>query len=123
MHETSNPGIGELAYIIVDCQDNERVATFWSAVLGLAIADNPSPPYIDLVRATEDTPVISFQQVAEGKVAKNRLHMDIRVSNLAEASDQIVALGGSLLQVCVEDPYEWRVMADPENNEFCIVLS
>ena len=115
--------VGELAYIIIDCQDNLRVATFWSNILGLELETEPSPPYIDLVQPPHGGPKLSFQQVEEPKATKNRLHMDIQVPDLQAATEQIVALGGRLIQECVEPPYAWRVMADPEGNEFCIVLN
>lgn len=115
-------GIGELAYIIVDCQDNERLASFWSEVLGLEITDH-SHPYIDLAASSDDAPVISFQQVAEPKTTKNRLHLDVKVENLSVATERIQAIGGRLLQECFEEPFEWRIMADPEDNEFCLVTN
>jgi predicted enzyme related to lactoylglutathione lyase len=114
-------GIGELGYIIVDCQDNERLASFWSAVLGLEIAER-SHPYIDLATSADGAPVISFQQVDEPKTVKNRLHLDIKVENLQLATEKIQAIGGRLLQECFEEPFEWRVMTDPEENEFCLVI-
>lgn len=113
--------IGDLGYIIVDCNDNERLALFWSQVLGLEITER-SHPYIDLARSNRGAPVISFQQVEEPKITKNRLHLDVVVGDLERATEQISRIGGKLIQVCAEDPYDWRVMADPEDNEFCIVL-
>ena len=112
--------IGELAYIIVDCQDNERLASFWGKVLGLEVTQR-SHPYIDLAAAADEAPVISFQQVAEPKITKNRLHLDVKVKDLEIATERIQAIGGRLIQACFEDPFEWRVMADPEDNEFCLV--
>lgn len=114
--------IGDLGYIIVDCNDNERLAGFWSQVLGLEITER-SHPYVDLARSSDDAPIISFQQVEEPKTTKNRLHLDVRVANLERATEQIALIGGRLVQMCSEDPFEWHVMADPEDNEFCIVLS
>lgn len=113
-------GIGELGYIIVDCQDNVRLASFWSDVLGLEITQR-SHPYIDLAPSADSAPIISFQQVAEPKITKNRLHLDVKVDDLRLATEQIQAIGGRLLQECLKEPFEWRVMADPEDNEFCLV--
>lgn len=114
-------GIGELAYIIIDCLDAQRVATFWGQVLGLEITQK-SPPYLDLARSSESAPVISFQEVPEPKTVKNRMHLDVRAEDLDDAEARITELGGNLVRRCVEPPYEWRVMADPEGNEFCLVL-
>lgn len=114
--------IGDLGYVIVDCIDTERVARFWSQVLGLEITER-SHPYTDLARSADGAPVISFQQVAELKTAKNRIHLDVKVDDLEAATEKIKNIGGKLLQVCHEDSYTWRVMADPEGNEFCIVTN
>lgn len=114
--------IGDLGYIIVDANDHERLALFWSQVLGLEISDR-SHPYIDLAPADDQAPVISFQKVDEPKITKNRLHLDVKVTDLEIATERITAIGGRLLEVCLEEPYEWRVMADPEDNEFCIVTN
>ena len=112
-------GIGEWKYLIVDANDNRRLAHFWSHVLGTPIKDE-SPPYIDLVPVVGQ-PRMSFQQVDEPKRVKNRVHPDIKVADLEVAREQIVLLGGSVVRKCVEPPYQWYIMADPEDNEFCIV--
>ncbi len=114
--------VGELAYIIIDSIDPEGLASFWGSVLGLEISEC-SEPYVDLAPSAEHAPVLSFQRVPEAKEGKNRLHLDIKVGDLDVATAQIQTLGGKLVQECVEPPYEWRVMADPEDNEFCIVTN
>lgn len=114
--------VGELAYIIIDSLNPERLATFWGSILGLEVSER-SDPYVDLAKSGDEAPVISFQRVTEPKVIKNRLHLDIRVGDLNVATEQIQTLGGRLVQECSEEPFVWRVMADPEDNEFCIVKS
>ena len=39
--------------------------------------------------------VLGFQRVPEPKSVKNRVHLDIRVDDLQEATDAVLALGGS----------------------------
>jgi predicted enzyme related to lactoylglutathione lyase len=112
--------VGELAYVIIDCNDSQLLASFWGNVLGLEITRRSSP-YIDLAPSSDQSPLISFQRVEEPKVSKNRLHLDIKVDDLETATETIQSLGGKLVQECFDDPYVWRVMADPEDNEFCIV--
>ncbi len=76
-------------------------------------------------------PRIFIQKVPEPKTAKNRLHMDVRVSEspdtkdhalLQAKADELVTYGASLVRV-FDDPDEghWIVMTDPEGNEFCII--
>src|SRR5690606_37578832 len=78
-------------------------------------------------------PRIFFQQVPEDKVAKNRLHLDVRaapgqegqerMATLEAECDRLVALGARRLQRFEpEAPVSlgFIVMADPEGNEFCL---
>ena len=65
------------------------------------------------------------------KTAKNRLHIDVRVSSSAQQkdregmrakADQLVAAGATLVSVFDEEfTGHWIVMLDPEGNEFCVV--
>lgn len=64
-----------------------------------------------------------LQQVAELKVTKNRLHLDLRVPDLAAETARVMALGAGRL---TDDPIEeygwsWHVLTDPDGNEFCVL--
>jgi predicted enzyme related to lactoylglutathione lyase len=67
---------------------------------------------------------VFFQRVPEAKVAKNRVHLDIRTEpRSSEAIDakvaQLVAAGGTELGRHPGDMTDFFVtMADPEGNEF-----
>ena len=78
-------------------------------------------------------PAISWLRVPEGKKAKNRVHIDIRVAGqgAAEAAErdrlirakvpELVSLGAAVVrEVHYEGLLEWVVMQDPEGNEFCV---
>ena len=63
---------------------------------------------------------IDFLRVPEAKTVKNRLHLDLRSTDLAEATEQGVALGATR----ADDLYDggrWQVLRDPEGNEFCLL--
>src|SRR5262249_2692830 len=76
-------------------------------------------------------PRVFFQQVPEDKVAKNRVHLDVRaapglqgderMAALEAECDRLVALGASRLRRFEPEPpmgSGFVVMADPEANEF-----
>ena len=118
--------IGQLGWIQIDCRDPVALATFWGIVLGLQVDDDylgDPPHYVGLMATSPDHPQVNFQRVPEPKTLKNRLHFDIRVDDVDTAASRIEALGGWRLQT--EDVHEysfhWRVMADPEGNEFCLI--
>jgi predicted enzyme related to lactoylglutathione lyase len=107
----------DLADIIFDCSDPNRLASFWGEVLGRGIAGSKGP-YVWLDRPTGAIGV-GFQRVNEPKAAKNRLHLDIAVADLMRAKARIERLGGA--RVHGYESGGFLVMADPEGNEFCLV--
>jgi hypothetical protein len=66
-------------------------------------------------------PRLRFQVVPEGKVAKNRMHLDVGVTDRAGEVDRLLGLGGRRVRDVEEDGEAWTVMHDPEGNEFCIL--
>ncbi len=67
-------------------------------------------------------PRMYFQAVPEGKVAKNRVHLDLR-SGVEDRSVEVArleALGARQLYEGRQGPHTWTTMADPEGNEFCV---
>ena len=114
------PGIS----VVLDVNDLARATEFWSAALGFP-TQRPITQFMVLRPddADDHRPTLILQQVPEGKVAKNRAHMDLFFPSRDEARDRILGLGGRLLQ---EEPncigtHCWYLMADPEGNEFCVV--
>jgi predicted enzyme related to lactoylglutathione lyase len=114
--------VGRFHWLVIDTVDPDRVAPFWCALLGVEQRGWFADDYLMLTR-NESTPPVAFQRVPEGKSGKNRLHVDLEDDDLDEAVSRIRALGGSTASDVRELPggYRWRVMADPEGNEFCIV--
>ncbi|GAA4011914.1 VOC family protein [Allokutzneria multivorans] len=146
--------------VTFDAHDPKALSTFWGEVLGYV---HPAPPGVELppgadplaawddflasVGVPEDQrntrsaiedpsghgPRIFFQQVPEDKVAKNRLHLDVRAAPglrgeermeaLEAECARLVALGAT--RVRRDDPEPpmnagFIVMTDPEGNEFCL---
>lgn len=117
--------IGRLRWIQIDTQAPEASAAFWCEVLGTKVEDqlgNP-PQYINLVRAEPGAPHISFQRVPEPKSGKNRLHFDLLVEDVDVACGEVEALGRHRYghHDFHEYGYSWRVMTDPQGNEFCLI--
>ena len=106
----------DIKYIIIDCVDPERLATFWGELLGRPIAGRTGP-YVWLRR--ESGLGVGFQKVAEPRAGKNRLHLDLASADPASEQQRIESLGGRRLQEYA--PGGFLVMADPEGNEFCII--
>jgi hypothetical protein len=121
--------------VTFDCAEPERVARFWCEVLGYVV---PTPPPEDQgawFACSDPTgvgPRLFFQRVPEGKVVKNRLHLDVRVgtglvgeerlATLEAECARLVALGATRVRLLAadEDNESCIVMQDVEGNEFCL---
>ena len=146
--------------VTFDAHDPAAQSRFWAQALGYRI---PGPPGVQLAEgedpleawgtflsrigvpedqhnsrsAIEDPdgvgPRVFFQQVPEDKVAKNRVHLDVRaapgldgderMAALEAEGERLVALGAQpLRRVEPAPPLEsgFLVMSDPEGNEFCL---
>ncbi|WP_062430686.1 VOC family protein [Herbidospora daliensis] len=102
--------------LVFDCADPAMLAAFWGKLLGVPPVDrDPSWSYVD-------GPVrIAFQRVPEPKIGKNRVHLDIDVSDVAAAAAMAVTWGAAEngpLQTDAQGAFQ--VMRDPEGNEFCL---
>ncbi|HEY7224093.1 MAG TPA: VOC family protein [Micromonosporaceae bacterium] len=73
------------------------------------------------IRSPDNTRRVLFQAVPEAKVVKNRVHLDIRVPDRAQAVvDELIARGATKLHDGQQGPHTWVTLADPEGNEFCV---
>lgn len=135
-----------------DCADPHAQAGFWAAALGLDMEDHDEliGQMLAAGHATEEDvvvvdgrrawagaagcvdpqgryPRLLFLTVPEGKVAKNRLHLDFHLDH-AEDRDvacaaevaRLIELGATKLYDGSLGPQRWVTMADPEGNEFCV---
>ncbi|MFI1740251.1 VOC family protein [Streptomyces sioyaensis] len=102
--------------LIVDASDPERLAAFWSELLGRPVVGRTGP-YVWLRR--ENGLGLGFQQTTEPKSGKNRMHFDITSPDPAAEQQRVEALGGRRLEQYADGGF--LVMADPEGNEFCII--
>lgn len=102
--------------LIIDSPDPERLAAFWSTLLGRPIARRGGP-YVWLRR--DNDLGLGFQRAETRKPDKNRVHLDISSPDPAAEQKRVEALGGRRLEEYAEGGF--LVMADPDGNEFCII--
>ena len=86
---------GIVSDLIIDCADPERLASFWGEFLGRPITRRMGP-YVWLKR--ENGLGMGFQQVAEPKVGKNRVHFDSASQDPAAEQRRVESLGGQRLK-------------------------
>ncbi len=146
--------------VTFDAHDPRALSTFWRDVLGYV---HPAPPGVEVPEGADplaawdeflervgvpedernsrsaiedpdgDGPRLFFQRVPEDKVAKNRVHLDVRAAPGLQGEERmaaleaecarLVALGATRLRRFEPNPPMsggFIVMADPEGNEFCL---
>lgn len=137
--------------VTFDAHDPDRLAGFWAAALGYVLQP-PPPPFTSwpealaawgvpeahwnarsaIVDPAGTGPRVFFQQVPEDKVAKNRVHLDLRHAPGLTGDERMAALEAEAARL--EDLGATRLyrtepggidegfitMADPEGNEFCL---
>jgi predicted enzyme related to lactoylglutathione lyase len=113
---------GELV-VVVDCADLDRGARFWAGALGYHDTGPNAGPYRSLVPADGPGIEVLLQRTADAKHGKNRVHLDLRTSDLDAEVSRVVALGATVLtsQPISEEGWTWHMLADPDGNEFCVL--
>jgi predicted enzyme related to lactoylglutathione lyase len=137
--------------VTFDAADPDRLARFWAEVLGYKLQDPPAGfdswhAFLTAQGVPEDQwnsasaivdpdgkgTRIFFQQVAETKSVKNRVHLDVSVTDgpasplderkqqVDAAAKRLVSLGARLVGAMEKRGEYWAIMTDPEGNEFCI---
>lgn len=111
--------IGRIDEVVFDCANPPALARFWADVLGGEPAGRDGGwHYVDPPGWTR----VAFQKVPEGKVVKNRVHLDVEVADIAEATAQAEALGATRVgEIHVDTAGSFQVLLDPEGNEWCVV--
>jgi catechol 2,3-dioxygenase-like lactoylglutathione lyase family enzyme len=118
--------------VTFDCADPERVARFWCEVLGYELAPWSSASSAACTDPDGVGSRLFFQRVPEGKVVKNRVHLDVRVGTGLVGAERVAALeaeearllplGATRVQLLLADGVDESclVMQDVEGNEFCL---
>jgi len=115
--------------INVDCADPYRLALFWGEVTGWTEhpgeGNAPDDPEALLVSPDGQLHLL-FIAGPDVKTVKNRIHLDLRPTDRTrdEEVTRLLALGASLVDDRRRpDGTGWAVLADPEDNEFCVERS
>ena len=125
--------------VTFDCAEPERVARFRCEVLGYVA---PPPPKgfdtwddFNSSRSPEDRgawfacsdpegdgPRLYFQRVPEGKVVKNRVHLDVRVGTGHVGEERLATLEAECTRLIALGAVRVRLLTADEENESCILM-
>ncbi|MBE2997570.1 VOC family protein [Nocardiopsis sp. HNM0947] len=122
---------------VIDCRDHSAQAQWWAEVLDWRlIVDEEEgavviPPWLEAEPMTvqewdRGNPGLVFVPVPEDKAVKNRLHLDL-AAHVDDDRDAEIArlerMGARRVDVRQSGDEAWTVLADPEDNEFCVLES
>ncbi|MEG3627552.1 VOC family protein [Streptomyces poriticola] len=116
-----------ISELVIDCADAERLAVFWSEVLG----------YVELGREDDGSieigppgagfggpqPTLILSPSGDPRTGKLRLHIDVSPTDRDQDAEleRLFALGARTVDVGQTGAESWHVLADPEGNEFCLL--
>ena len=109
----------EIASVTIDCVDPQRLAAFWTQVLGVAVGDDYGE-YVFLEPVREGAPAMGFQRVPDPTPGKNRIHVDLRADDRAAEVNRLAGVGAIHVADREMSGFAWTVLADPEGNQFCV---
>jgi len=129
--------------VTFDCANPIELAVFWAEVLHYpppdvegfqnhlradGVSEDKLEDWCIIGHPDAAEPRLFFQRVPEPKVAKNRVHLDVRVKSGGPSSpevvdaevERLVGLGAAKMHSVTDGDGYFVVMQDPEGNEFCI---
>jgi 4a-hydroxytetrahydrobiopterin dehydratase len=109
---TAEPSAVQTVQIAIDAMVSTEVMPFWRGVLGYEQAGDE-----DLLDPRRRGPAVWFQEMAEPRTERNRIHVDVSVPH--DQAEARVAAGVAAGGRVVFDRYApaWWTLADPEGNE------
>ena len=107
-------------HIVLDCENPEVLAEFWSKALGYEIAGFAEQ--WGMLKGPSEGDVFLLQRVPEPKSTKNRMHIDVTTPDIDAKAAELEELGATRLtpEPLHQFSSTWITMADPEGNEFCV---
>jgi hypothetical protein len=111
--------------LAVDSRDPEALAAFWAAVLDYQVLGREEGcveigPEQGFGGAA---PTLVFAPVPDPTPGKVRLHIDLNPTDRDqdEELDRLLGLGATRADVGQTGDESWHVLADPEDNQFCLL--
>lgn len=108
----------------LDVGDLDAMAGFWSAALGYRVVrgDDGCAKLVPPSGAPDEWPTVWLQGSGTPKLGKNRLHLDLLADGDTDAEvRRLVGLGARHVDVGQRGDEPFVVLADPEDNEFCVL--
>ena len=108
--------------VVIDCAEPRSLSHWWAEATGYEQGADRDE-WASIVGEGDRHIRIGFQKVPERKVVKNRVHVDLGAPDIEAEAQRLEALGATRRWVSDDPDDPFIVLADPEDNEFCIILA
>ena len=116
--------IARMRAVVLDCPDPRALADFYRALVGGEIT-HAADDWVNL--RDGDQVLLSFQRVDgyrppdwPGTERGQQVHIDVTVEDIAQASQEVVALGATKTDLQPGADENWMVFLDPVGHPFCL---
>jgi predicted enzyme related to lactoylglutathione lyase len=112
-----------LCHFVIDVSDLDIGVSFWSAVLNAREEQVPeiSRPIYRKLRVPDCETRILLQKTGDEKVSKERMHLDLETDDVEAEVRRLEALGATRWDHQQERGFDFWVLRDPWQNEFCVL--
>lgn len=116
-----------ISELVIDCSDPERLAEFWSNVLGYVELDREDDGSIEIgppgTGFGGPQPTLILSPSDDPRPGKLPLHFDVNPTDRDQDAElrRLLALGAKPADVGQTGTEGWHVLTDPEGNEFCLL--
>ena len=112
-----------LCHFVIDVDDLDRGVAFWSAALDATDEELPesSRPVYRRLKLPDSEIRILLQHTDDAKTHKERMHLDLETDDIEAEVQRLEALGARRYDHQQERGYNFWVLRDPWDNEFCVL--
>jgi predicted enzyme related to lactoylglutathione lyase len=114
--------VAHLRSVVLNARDRESLVGFWRAILNVGVLSEDVDLGITWLQPDSEFGIrLGIQAVEARNSHRPQVHLDVAVDDLEQSTTGALAMGASLVATHhTAKGLPWRVLADPEGNEFCL---
>ena len=108
---------------VIDVSDLDQGVAFWTAALDGTVEETSetSREIYRRIRLPDSEIRILLQRTGDRKISKERMHIDLETDDVEAEVERLEALGAVRWDHQQERGFDFWVLRDPWENEFCVL--